>query len=829
MSALSYNSKNLYHSKIFIAVSIILYSNNANTKDVFDINAINTGIESQIADVNSLDYLSYSGGQVPGNYHVDIYVNDKFVDEQHLRFIFDEHNKKLSPLISKKMLLSWGVKKTASQAFSNINDEDKVTDISATIPGASYSYDFGNSRLKISIPQIGLDNYSRGYVDPNEWDDGINAAFVNYNIRHNQNWYKDRDDTNNTFVGLRSGINVGAWRLRNHSNYSRTSNESHWNNLQTYIERDIRSLKSHLTIGETASDNGVMESNPYRGIKLASDESMLPQSQRGFAPVVQGIAQTNAVVTIRQNGSVIYQTTVPPGEFEINDLYPTSYSGDLEVQIEEANGTIRSFIQPFSAVPMMQRAGALKYSVDIGKYNADNAYRKPNFAQASAIYGLPYNLSIYGGFILSKDYQAYTAGTGINLGNIGAISADITQSKTELIDKKEAQGQSYRVQYSKYLPGTGTSFSLASYRYSTKEYYDFSSSNNDLYASGRKKQQFQASISQSLKDMGYLSLNGYQQYYWDRSGVDKNLTIGFNSNYQQINYGISYSYTKQEYTNNNNEMLSVNFSIPFTIGQKNNWVNYRYNTSRNGDSISSVSVSGTRLADNNLQFDVTQNYNHSRHENSGSVSGNYVVSSGEYSAGYSYDPRYQNANLGASGALLLHSGGVTAARNIYDSAILVKAKNINNLQVNNAQALYTDSWGYAVVPSATRYERNKISVDPSTLTGNNDVGLSTTTVVPTRGAIVLADFKGKRGARVMLKLTHHQQLIPFGAQVTVFVDKDEITTGIVANDGEVYLSGVPEQSLIRVQWGSHIEQQCQFPLTIDLNNDKIQFLARDCQ
>lgn len=141
------------------------------------------------------------------------------------------------------------------------------------------------------------------------------------------------------------------------------------------MERDIRPLKSHLTIGETASDNGVMESNPYRGVKLASDESMLPQSQRGFAPVVKGIAQTNAVVTIRQNGSVIYQTTVPPGEFEINDLYPTSYSGDLDVQIEEANGTIRSFIQPFSAVPMMQRAGSLKYSIDIGKYNVDNALR----------------------------------------------------------------------------------------------------------------------------------------------------------------------------------------------------------------------------------------------------------------------------------------------------------------------------------------------------------------------------------------------------------------------------------------------------------------------
>ncbi|MEY0435654.1 fimbria/pilus outer membrane usher protein, partial [Providencia huaxiensis] len=60
-------------------------------------------------------------------------------------------------------------------------------------------------------------------------------------------------------------------------------NEKNWNHLQTYIERDIRRLNSRLTIGETSSDNGVMESNPYRGVRLASDESMLPQSERGFA------------------------------------------------------------------------------------------------------------------------------------------------------------------------------------------------------------------------------------------------------------------------------------------------------------------------------------------------------------------------------------------------------------------------------------------------------------------------------------------------------------------------------------------------------------------
>lgn len=828
MSA-SCTKNTLIYSKIFTATCLVLYSNNTIAEDMFDINAINTGIESQVADVNSLGYLSSAGGQLPGDYFVDIYINDSLVDNKNIRFVFDDKTKKLLPEITKKMLLDWGVKNSVSEKFSASHDDEYLKNIDKIIPSANYQYKFEIQRLQISIPQIGLENSSRGYVEPNEWDDGINAAFVNYTGRFNKHWYQNRDNSDNAFLGLRSGINIDAWRLRNHSTYSKTQNETHWNNLQTYMERDIRSLKSRLTIGETSSDNGVMESNPYRGVKLSSDESMLPQSQRGFAPAVTGIAQSNATVTIRQNGNVIYQTTVPPGEFSINDLYPTSYSGDLEVTIEEANGTVRSFIQPFSAVPMMQRAGALKYSVDIGKYNVESARRKPNFAQASAIYGLPYNLSVYGGFLVSSDYQAYTLGTGVNLGNIGAVSADITQASTQLMDKKKADGQSYRIQYSKYLPDTGTSFSLASYRYSTKNYYNFSDSNNYFYNIGRKKQQFQASVSQSLDGVGYFSVNGYQQYYWDKSGSDKNLTMSFSSNYNSMNYSLAYSYIKQDYSKTNDQMLSLNLSIPFDLGRKNNWINYSYNTSKNGNSISSLSFNGTQLDDNNLQYDLTQRYNHSRDEYSSSVSANYIVSSGEYSAGYSYDPKYHSVDLGATGALILHSGGLTASRTIYDSAVLVKAEDIDNLKVNNAQSLYTNSSGFAVIPTVTRYERNKISVDTATLSGNNDVAINTTTVIPTQGAIVLANFQAKRGARVLLKLLHAGKPIAFGTQVSVMENEKQITGGIVANDGEVYLSGVPAQSNIMVKWGNHHDQQCIVPLSLSLENEKIQFIERTCE
>ncbi|MBF3299566.1 fimbria/pilus outer membrane usher protein, partial [Leptospira borgpetersenii serovar Ballum] len=113
-----------------------------------------------------------------------------------------------------------------------------------------------------------------------------------------------------------------------------------------------------------------------------------PDSLRGFAPVIRGIANSSAEVTVRQNGYIIFRDTVAPGAFEISDLYPTSHSGDLEVTIKEADGKERRFIQPFSAVPIMQRPGQVKYSLTAGEYDPNSAEdATPTFAQGTMIYG----------------------------------------------------------------------------------------------------------------------------------------------------------------------------------------------------------------------------------------------------------------------------------------------------------------------------------------------------------------------------------------------------------------------------------------------------------
>src|SRR5699024_310928 len=140
--------------------------------------------------------------------------------------------------------------------------------------------------------------------------------------------------------------------------------------VYTYASRNINSIKSQLILGDGVSPAMVFDTVPFRGIQLTTDDDMYPESLRGYAPTVRGIARSNAQVTIRQNGYVIYQTEVAAGAFEINDLYPTGSSGDLYITIKESDGREQHQIVPFAALPILQREGYLFYSITGGQYRS---------------------------------------------------------------------------------------------------------------------------------------------------------------------------------------------------------------------------------------------------------------------------------------------------------------------------------------------------------------------------------------------------------------------------------------------------------------------------
>ncbi|MBA1733864.1 fimbria/pilus outer membrane usher protein, partial [Escherichia coli] len=114
----------------------------------------------------------------------------------------------------------------------------------------------------------------------------------------------------------------------------------------------------------TASD--IFDSTQIRGARLYTDNDMLPASQNGFAPVVRGIAKSNATVIIRQNGYVIYQSAVPQGAFEITDLNTASTGGDLDVTIKEEDGSEQRFTQPYASLAILKREGQTDVDVSVG-------------------------------------------------------------------------------------------------------------------------------------------------------------------------------------------------------------------------------------------------------------------------------------------------------------------------------------------------------------------------------------------------------------------------------------------------------------------------------
>ncbi|EED9384358.1 fimbria/pilus outer membrane usher protein, partial [Salmonella enterica subsp. enterica] len=233
--------------------------------------------------------------------------------------------------------------------------------------------------------------------------------------------------------------------------------------------------------------------------------------QRAFAPVVQGVAQTQARIEVKQNGYVIYNTTVAPGPFALSDLPGVNGGGDLQVTVFEADGTRQIFTVPYTTPAIALRQGYLKYNVMMGQYrSADTSVDKVPVGQATIMYGLPWNLTAYSGGQWASHYQAGTLGLGVSLGAFGAVSVDSTLSRGQKRNQDVERGQSWRVRYSKSFESTNTGFTLASYQYASPGYNTLSGV-LDSYRSGE---------AWSSKDYWYPGA-GYQSSWNNNNFADK--------------------------------------------------------------------------------------------------------------------------------------------------------------------------------------------------------------------------------------------------------------------------------------------------------------------
>jgi len=477
--------------------------------------------------------LFAEGNALPaGNYRVDIHMNSEWKGRTSVRFAMVPGNERVAqPCFDLALLdtLGFDLVHLSESDRTGLQRGDSVCrPLGELIEGASAQYDSGSLKLNVAAPQIVLRREARGCVDPALWDNGVTAGMLDYSYNGYRSQNAFSGSNTNHYLGLRAGFNLGAWRLR----YNATLNKSdmggsHYHGNSAYVERGIPAWKSRLTVGDTVTDGQVFDSVRFRGVRMDSDERMRPDSQRGFAPVVRGIAQSNAMVSITQLGQEIYQTNVPPGPFVIDDLYPTGVGGDLLVTITEADGSKHEFTIAYAGTAELIRPGTTLYTLAAGRYESGSMASQPAFVMGNLRRGLNNSITGYTGLMVAEGYSALSGGLAFNL-PVGALATDFTFANTRTA-LGNYRGSSVRATWAKILPLIGTNVTLASYRYSSEGYFDpstaFALRDQITHGSGmgflnpaqmqKPKNRLVLNASQTLPGQwGYFNLSASSQDYW---------------------------------------------------------------------------------------------------------------------------------------------------------------------------------------------------------------------------------------------------------------------------------------------------------------------------
>ncbi|MCG5042590.1 fimbrial biogenesis outer membrane usher protein [Enterobacteriaceae bacterium 155047] len=787
------------------------------------------------------------GTQPPGTYRVDIVLNNQLQETTDVTF--DAGNNTdgtptLTPCLSTEQLAQWGVK---TALFTGLVVPGHACARLDAIPQALSEFDFAAQRLTLSIPQAAMQSQARDAVPPAMWDEGIAAALLNYSLSGATTLPRNGAATvQSQYANLRPGINLGPWRLRNYSTWSRDeSGQDQWDTVYTYLQRTVIPLKGLLTLGDSSAPSDVFDSMPFRGIQLASDDDMLPESMKGYAPVVRGIARSQAQVVIRQNGYQIYQSYVAPGAFEIRDMYPTGGAGDLEVTVKEADGSEQHFTVPFASLPVLQREGRLRYALTAGQYRSYNRdAEKTPFAQLTGIYGLPHGFTVYTGGQGADTYRSMAAGIGKNMGDAGAVSVDVIQAWSTPQAQPASSGQSWRARYSKNFTHTGTNISVAGYRYSTRGYYGMQevldtvgSKNPDIE---RRRNRAELTLSQSLgRGAGSLSFSVVKEDYWNSAKPMQSLSLGYNNDWRSISYGVTYTDsqngspggTGSSSRNDHDRLLAINVSVPLDKFLPQTWVSYSMNTSKSNGTTHTLGLNGTALETNALNWNLQQGYSTQGTGYVGMLNADYKGTYAGVNAGYSYDPYSERFNYGVQGGVVAHADGVTLSQALGETNVLVKAPGAKGVSIQNQNGMRTDWRGYTVASNLTPYRKNDVALLTETLPENVELTLTRQTVIPTRGAMVVARYDTSIGMRVLLTLKRKDGTpLPFGTLVTLSGQSAD-QTFIAGDNGQVFLTGMPERSQLHAQWGQQPEAQCDANVSLSqaLASNGLYRLSASCQ
>lgn len=778
-----------------------------------------------VKDRENIDLSHFSHGAyiMPGRYTMLVRINKQELPEQSLFFYPSEQDAKVSlACLSPALVEQFGLKLDVTKKLTWWHQGQCLA--LDSLPGATARAELSSLSLMVSLPQAYLEYAVDTWDPPARWDEGIPGLFVDYYMNGQSQRQEHGGGTSYNLSGNGTvGANMGAWRLRadwqtrlDHRRNGQGSGNS-WDWSRYYAYKAIPTLGAQFSLGENFLYSDIFDSFRYTGASLITDDSMLPPNLRGYAPEVAGVARTNAKVVISQQDRVIYETQVASGPFRIQDIN-TAVSGQLDVRVEEQDGSVQSFTVQTASVPYLTRPGSLRYKVSSGRpSDFRHSTEGPMFVSGEASWGVSNGWSLYGGGVEGGDYKALALGLGRDLMTYGALSFDITQSRAVLpqTEQDTLSGASYRLRYSKNFDKYDSQVTFAGYRFSEKDYMsmsDYLDARNFGTRNENSKELYNVSFRQNFSDSGLSTyLNYDHQTYWNTTASDRytfTLSKSFNvGQFRALN--LSMTAYRNKYNGSNDDGMYLSLSMPL------------------GGGNSSLSYSGSYDRDANSHqvgyYDRLENGD--SYQLNGGKSSNGSTASGFYThdgtlarvnANTSYqEGRYASVGMSLQGGATATMEGAAMHRSniIGGTRILVDTDGVADIPISGyGTPIRTNRFGKAVVTDVNSYYRNRVSIDVNKLPENAEVARSVTQATLTEGAIGYRRFEVVAGEKAMVVIQLGDGAnAPFGATVKNHKDQD---VGIVSDDGSVYLSGINPGEEMSVYWNGQVQCALQMPAQI---------------
>jgi len=747
-----------------------------------------------------------------GNYTLDVTLNQRWLGRLAVplrQFSQDAH---AVPCYSESLLQRLGIdlQRLDSDAHHRLAGPEACARLDMLLPSARETLDFANLQLDLEIAQQALLRQPSGYLPPESWDSGIAVGFFDYRLNlYQQQDLAQGDRIRQAYLGVRAGLNTGRWYWRHEGSWQAAAGMAPaYQPTSTSVRRDIPAWSAQLTLGDSYSSAEVFDGTAMRGVLLGSDERMLPEEQRGFAPVVRGVANSTALLTIRQRGVVLHESTVPPGPFEIDHLYASGMSDDLEVSLREADGSTRTTFQPYGAAALALRPGARRFELGSGVWREAQGRLGPSFLQGNWQQGLDNRFSFHGGAWLADDYLASAMGVAMNTW-LGAIGVTRVQTRAAPAAGQQVQGQAWRLRWRQRLGHWGTDLSANLTRATGPGYYSF----ND-YARARRGVRSDplhwsvgVALDQQLGERaGRLRLSTTSRRTWSNRGGYTSYGIGYTNTLGVMGYGIDLNRDLRD-RGRAVSSLMVNASMPFGARRRAS-LSSRYTRDSQGQSASNVRLSGIHGDQGQWGYGMSLVRQSGGQSSSHGFDANLLhrSTSGDLSGALSSRQGYRQAAFGAQGALVAHAGGVIAAPPLGESFAIVHAPSAKAARIRQHPHVQLNAQGVAVVPSLLPYNVNTVEVDPKGMARDVELQLSAQSVVPRAGAGVLLRYPTRTGKPITLQARLEDgAALPFGA---VVADEQGNEVGMVGQGSRLHVRTQADQGRLSVIWGKSSDLQC---------------------